>query len=592
VSQGQDFAMERRLAAILAADVVGYSRLVGLDEAGTLAAVKFCRTELIEPPVARHGGRIVKLMGDGILAEFSSAAAAVECAGDIQAGMARYNSDIEDDRLILLRIGVNLGDIVFEDGDIFGDGVNIAARLEARADPGGILMSSVVYDQVRNKLDLAFESVGELDLKNIAEPVRAYRVAADPSVELAVAAVKPSDSSALPDRPSVAVLPFANMSGDADQEYFSDGITEDIITELSRFRNLFVIARNSSFAYKGRAVNIREVGRDLGVHYVLEGSVRRAGARVRVTAQLIGAGTGHHIWAERYDRQLKDIFAVQDELTETIAATLEGQVGVAARDRATRKTPQNLRAYDYVLRGQAIITRSYKDHLRSREMFEDALRLDPGSARAWVALANNYLLDFTSGWGESPENSLEEAFRLARKAAQLDGADSYPHRILSSMHCMKGQYEEAQNHSRRALRLNPNDANAYGSQAMLLIYIGKPDEALEAIKTAIRLNPHHPSWYWWHQAFALLMAGDSEAAVTPLKEALSRYPDFVTPHRHLAVCYMRLGREEEARDEVAEIIKIDPGYNLKSLSARLPFKDPADSQRYLDDLRRAGVPEG
>jgi adenylate cyclase len=584
--------MERKLAAILAADVVGYSRLVGLDEAGTLAAVKSCRTELIEPSVDRHGGRVVKLMGDGILAEFPSAAAAVESASDIQIGMVQRNSDIPDDRRIFLRIGVNLGDIVFEDGDIFGDGVNIAARLEARADPGAILMSSVDYDQVRNKLDLAFESVGDLELKNIAEPIRAYKVASDPSVVSAVPTAKPSGAPTLPDRPSVAVLPFANMSGDADQEYFSDGITEDIITELSRFRNLFVIARNSSFTYKSRAVNIQEVGRDLGVHYILEGSVRRAGNRVRVTAQLIDAETGHHIWAERYDRQLEDIFAVQDELTETIAATLEGQVGVAARDRAQRKPPQSLKAYDFVLRGQAIITRSYKDHLRSRELYEEALRLDPGCVRAWMAMANSYQLEFTSGWGESPEASLEQAFTYARKAAQLDGADSYPQRLLASIYSMKGQYDEAQSHAERALRLNPNDANAYASQAMVLTYLGYPDEALKSISTAMRLNPHHPSWYWWHQGFALIMKGDNEAAVTPLKEALSKYPDYVTPHRHLAVCYMRLGRENDARDEVAEIIRLDPVYNLKSLSKRLPFKDPALSECYLDDLRRAGVPEG
>ncbi|MBE9558326.1 MAG: adenylate/guanylate cyclase domain-containing protein [Proteobacteria bacterium] len=583
--------MVRKLAAILAADVVGYSRLVGLDEAGTLAAVKSCRTELIEPSATRHGGHIVKLMGDGILAEFPSAAAAVECANDIQAGMERRGTDIADDRRLLLRIGVNLGDIVFEDGDIFGDGVNIAARLEARADPGGILMSGAVYDQVRNKLDLAFESVGELDLKNIAEPIRAYKVAADSSVASTTPSVKSSDEPLLPDRPSVAVLPFANMSGDADQEYFSDGITEDIITELSRFRDLFVIARNSSFTYKGRAVNVRQVGRELGVHYILEGSVRRAGDRIRVTAQLVDAETGHHIWAERYDRQLEDIFAVQDELTETIAATLERQVGTAAQQRAARKSPQNMRAYDFILRGQAIIALSYQDNLRARELYEKALRLEPDSARAWVSLANTHMLDFTSGWGESPRDSLDEALKHARKAAQLDSADSFPQRLLGNMCAMKGQPDEALSYVQRALRLNPNDAHAHASLAQLHTYLGKHDVAIDEIATAMRLNPHHPSWYLWHQGFALVMAGDSEAAVKSLKEALSKYSGFVTPHRHLAVCYMRLGRENEANDEVAEIIKLDPAYNLKRLAERLPFKDPAQRDGYLDDLRHAGVPE-
>jgi adenylate cyclase len=583
--------MERKLAAILAADVVGYSRLVGLDEAGTLAVVKSCRVELFEPLVARHGGHIVKLMGDGILAEFPSAAAAVECASDIQAGMAQRNTDIPDDRRILLRIGVNLGDIVFEDGDIFGDGVNIAARLEAQADPGGILMSGAVYDQVRNKLDLAFESVGDLSLRNIAEPVRAYKVAADPSVASVTPSLKPSAEPLLPDRPSVAVLPFANMSGDADQEYFSDGITEDIITGLSRFRDLFVIARNSSFTYKGRTVNVRQVGRELGVQYVLEGSVRKAGDRIRVTAQLIDAETEHHIWAERYDRRLEDVFAVQDELTETIVATLEGQVEAAARERAAGKLPENLKAYDFILRGRAIIAHTRDDNQRAREMYQHAIELAPGSARALTGLAMTHMIDFTSRWGDPPEQSLDEAFALARKAVALGESESDTHRVLGNILMYRGEIEQARAHLERALQLNPNDAAPYCTLGNLNTYLDKPREALDMIATAIRLNPHHPSWYLWHQAFALLVSEDYESAIVALRTALARYPDFVTPRRHLAVCFMRIGQPEKARAEVREILKLDPGYNLKRLAARLPFKDRVQRDAYLDDLRRAGVPE-
>ncbi len=581
--------MERRLAAIMATDVVGYSRLIRADEEGTLAALKALRADLIDPKIAEHHGRIVKLMGDGMLVEFASVVDAVHAAVETQQAVSYRNADVPADKRIELRIGINLGDVVIDGDDIQGDGINVAARLEGMAEPGGICVSGMVYEGVRDRIDIPFEDLGEQKVKNIDRPVRVWRWVTD---GVAAAGTASADKPLpLPDKPSIAVLPFNNMSGDADQDYFSDGITEDIITGLSRFRNLFVIARSSSFTYKGRAVNVRDVGRDLGVHYILEGSVRRAGNRIRVTAQLIDAETGHHIWADRYDRKLEDIFAVQDELTETIAATLEMQVGVAAQGRATRKTPQNLGAYDFVLRGHAIIVHTFHDNLRAREMFEQALRLDPGCARAWVALASSHMIDFNSGWGESPEDSLDEALRHARKAAQLDSADSYPYRLMTNMHSMKGQYDDALNHARRALRLNPNDADAYASLAQLLTYLGQPGEALDAVATAMRLNPHHPSWYWWHNGFAMIMAGDCEAALTSLKEALSRYPGFVTPHRHLAVCYMRLGQEADARNAVADIIKLEPAYSLQRLSIRLPFKHLEDRERYLDDLRRAGVPD-
>ncbi len=579
--------MERKLIAIMSVDVAGYSRLMNEDEVGTLATLNSHMNELVEPCVERHHGRIVKLMGDGALIEFPSVVGAVQCAHEVQTGIAERNVDQPHERRIEFRIGVNLGDVIVEGDDIFGDGVNVAARLEGLAEPGGICISGAAAEQVRKKLDLAFHFDGEHRLKNIAEPVPVYRVSTEsPAAQTQGKEHRPE----LPEKPSIAVLPFDNLSGDVEQEYFSDGITEDIITELSRFRNLFVIARNSTFAYKGKPVNIQQVGRELGVQYVLEGSVRKSGDRIRVTAQLIDAGTEHHIRAERYDRRLEDVFAVQDELTETIVATLEGQVEVAARVRAERKYPENLKAYDFMLRGRAIIAHTAKDNLRAREMYQRAAELAPDSARAWTGLALTHMLDFTSRWSDSPKKSLEEAFTLATKAVALDESDSDTHRVLGSILVYRNELEQARAHLERALQLNPNHATPHCTLGGIYIYLGQPREALETIEAAIRLNPHHPSWYLWHLAFALLMSEKYESAIATLRNALARYQDFVTPRRHLAVCFMRLDQPEKARAEVREILKLDPGYSLKRLAERLPFQEPAQRDAYLDDLRRAGVP--
>ena len=376
--------MGRRLAAILVADVVGYSRLMGADEAGTLTAVKALHRELFAPQVAEHHGRIVKLMGDGALAEFSSVVHAVECAVTVQRALAERNAGSPVEKCVCLRIGVNLGDVIAEGGDIYGDGVNVAARLEEHAEPGGVCVSGKVHDELRGKLDLTFEDLGPQQVKNIAEPVRIYRVQAG---QLASSPVPSAEPLPLPDKPSVAVLPFTNMSNDSEQEYFSDGITEDIITELSRFRSLFVIARNSAFTFKGQAVDVTEVGRKLGVEYVVEGSVRKAGNRVRITAQLVEAASGNHLWAERYDRELEDIFAVQDEVVREIAVAVPGQLDVAAQQRVQRRPAENLTAYDLVLRGEYL---RYQDW-GSREavaLFEKAIEIDPQCARAYGHLAN------------------------------------------------------------------------------------------------------------------------------------------------------------------------------------------------------------
>ncbi|MEE8536255.1 MAG: adenylate/guanylate cyclase domain-containing protein, partial [Kiloniellales bacterium] len=422
--------MKRRLAAILAADVVGYSRLMGEDEAGTLARLKSLRRELVQPKIAEGRGRIVKLMGDGLLAEFPSVVEAVRCAVAIQQDMAGREADLPDERRIRLRIGVNLGDIIVEGSDIYGDGVNIAARLEGLAEPDGICISGKVYQEVRKKLPTAFEDLGEQTVKNIAEPVRVYRwtdAAADPLPGMAGA----EGALPLPDKPSIAVLPFTNMSGDPEQEYFSDGITEDIITELSRFRSLFVIARGSTFVYKDSAVDARDVGRALGVVYVVEGSVRRAGERVRVTTQLIETASGNHVWAERFDRDIRDIFAVQDEITRTVAATIGGRVEAEGRQRAERTHPNSLKAYDYVLRAQAFYNQVSKQaHSEALPLLERAIEIDPRNARAHMLLGAIHDMEYWTGWTADFSRSLKLALRHGRTAVLLDDTDSLAHAHL------------------------------------------------------------------------------------------------------------------------------------------------------------------
>ncbi|MEE9479700.1 MAG: adenylate/guanylate cyclase domain-containing protein, partial [Kiloniellales bacterium] len=417
--------MERRLTTILAADVVGYSRLMGEDEAGTLVALKAHREAAINPKIAAHNGRIVKLMGDGLLTEFASVVEAVACAVEIQGAMAERNAEVPEDRRIQFRIGINVGDVMVEGDDIYGDGVNIAARLEGLAEPGGICVARNVFNQVKGKIDTAFEDLGEKEVKNIAEPVQVYRVSLSLPETAALKTGKTAPTLALPDKPSIAVLPFDNMSGDPDQAYFSDGMTEDIITELARFRSLFVIARNSSFAFRDRTTDVAEIGRQLGVQYVVEGSVRKAGNRVRVTAQLIDAATANHIWAERYDRDLDDIFAVQDEVVRTVVATLAGRLEQAGRESAKQKPPSNLGAYDFFLRGRNhFYHMTCSDNRTAQEMFAKAIELDPGYAPAHAGLAKSNFLDWFGGWSADLQASRQRGVALAEKAVALDDTDS------------------------------------------------------------------------------------------------------------------------------------------------------------------------
>jgi adenylate cyclase len=578
---------QRRLAAILAADVVGYSRLIGRDEAGTLAALKSIRTKLIDPKIAEHSGRVFKTTGDGLLAEFPSVVNAVACANDIQRDMAERNRDKPQTNSIQLRIGINLGDVVIEGGDVFGDGVNVAARIESLAPPGGIVLTETVRDHLGSRLDIQFVDLGEQRLKNIDQPIRAYKVqgVGDTSLPQSVAPQSRTE------RPSIAVLPFTNMSGDPEQEYFSDGITEDIITELSRFRSLLVIARNSSFTYKGKAETVQQVGRELGVEYVLEGSVRKLGNRVRITAQFVDAKTGAHIWAERLDRGVDDLFAMQDEVTERIVATIAHRLERTEQERAAGKRPETMRPYDYILRARAIVSDTAEANRQSRALYEKALVHEPTSILALTGLAWSYLIDRIDRRWDGPGDALERAHALGRQALALDSTDYRVHLLLGYILEHQGQFTEALLHFEQALALNANDADGAAHMGNLQIGMGRFEEALEWFKRAARLNPFHPAWYLYGIGLAHYGARQYEQAIAPLRMAVSRFPTFITPRRHLAATYAQMGRMEEARAEIEVLRKLDPSLSIASYRERMRYEKVEDQEHYLDGLRKAGLPE-
>jgi adenylate cyclase len=583
MSSGQT---SRRLAAILAADVVGYSRLMGRDEAGTLATLKALRTELIDPKTAEHTGRVFKATGDGLLVEFASVVSAILCAVEIQRGMQHRNENVPDGKAIQLRIGINLGDVIVEDGDLLGDGVNVAVRIEGIAPPGGIAVTETVRDHLGGRLDIQFADLGEQRLKNIDRPVRAYKVqgVGDRGSPQSVAPQSKTE------RPSIAVLPFTNMSGDREQEYFSDGIAEDIITELSRFRSLLVIARNSSFTYKGKAVTVQQVGRELGVEYVLEGSVRKLGNRVRITAQFVDATTGAHIWAERLDRGIDDLFAMQDEVTEHIVATIAHRLERTEQARTAGKRPEAMRPYDYILRARAIVSDTAEANQQSRTLYEKALAHEPTSILALTGLAWSYIIDLIGRWDERGD-ALERANALARQAVALDSTDYRVHLLLGYILEHRGQFAEALFHYEQALALNANDADATAHMGNLQIGLGRFDEALDWFKRAVRLNPFHPAWYLYGIGLAHYGARQYEQAIAPLRMAVSRFPTFITPRRHLAAAYAQMGRMQEARTEVEVLRKLDPSLSLASYRKRLRYEKVADQEHYLDGLRKAGLPE-
>ena len=585
--------MERRLAAILVADVVGYSRLMGKDETGTLERLKSLRKELVQPKITERKGRIVKLMGDGLLAEFPSIVEAVQCAVDIQQGMAGREADLPEARRIRLRIGVNLGDIIAEGSDIYGDGVNVAARLEALADSGGICISGTVFDHVKGKVGLGFADLGEQQVKNIDQPVQVYRIALDSGKAANEAADTSVGSAAvleLPDKPSIAVLPFDNMSGDPEQEYFADGLAEDIITTLSKISSLFVIARNSSFAFKGTPVDVRRVAAELGVRYVLEGSVRQSANRLRISAQLIDAIDGHHLWAERYDREIAEIFALQDEITEKIVTALQIKLTEGEQEQVARRYTENLEAYDHFLRGRDQVRATNVTNAQAREMFERAIELDPRFAAAYAILSLCHWRDWFNQWSDDPQK-LERAFEAAKKSVNLDGSLPLARAFLAWAYLWKGHHEQAIAEARCATSLDPNFAEGYARLGEILNLAGRPEEGIDLIKKAMRLDPQFPPNYLIYLGHAYFAMGKYEEAIVALKRSLIGNANFLTPHRSLAVIFSELGRTEEAQAEVAEILRINPRASLESQRERMAFNDQAVSEQYLENLRKAGLPE-
>jgi adenylate cyclase len=578
--------VERRLAAILTIDMVGYSRLMEADEAGTLARLKTHRLELIDPAIVKNRGRIIKSTGDGLLVEFHSVGDAVQGALEIQRRMARRNADLPPARWIQFRIGINLGDVIFEDGDIFGDGVNLAARLQALAEPGGICISRAVRDQLQvgERTDLAFTDLGEQTVKNLARPIQAFRILLDQPAPAPAAAAAPAEAAR---KPSIVVLPFANMSGEPEQEFFADGLTEDIITELSRFRELFVISRNSAFVYKGKAVRIQDIAGELGVEYVVEGSVRKAGSRVRVTVQLIDAGSDRHVWAERYDRDLEDIFAIQDEVTAAIVATLPGRVEAAAHDRVTRKTTANMAAYECVLAGKVLHHRATRDdNAAARQMLERALTLDPQYAHAHAWLGCVLGQAWVYGW-EDPEVALRRVADELQTALALDDQDSDVHRILAALNLIRDDHDRAMYHQERALALNPNNDLIVVQQGELLTWLGRPEEGIDWIRRAMRLNPYHPQRYWSHLGRAYYVAKRyGEAA-----EAFARLstPD-QTHHAFLAAAFAQMGDATAAAAHAAETLQRAPDFSVEGYLETLHYKQASDREHHRAGLLKAGLP--
>jgi adenylate cyclase len=638
--------MERKLTAILSADVKGYSRLMGDDEIATVRTLTAYR-EVMTDLIQAHRGRVVDSPGDNLLAEFSSVVDAVQCATKIQQELTGRNVELPSHRQMAFRIGINVGDVLTEDGRLYGDGVNIAARLEGLAEAGGICISEAAYAQVKNKLALGYEYIGEQQVKNIAEPVRAYKVQMEPDAAAPptttqeqpaqpLAAAKPTSrygrraaltvavllvvgvgglvlkhlytppslppapvlitetpSLHLPDKPSIVVLPFSNMSNDLEQEYFSDGITEDITTGLAKLSSLFVIARNSAFTYKGKAVKVQDVSHEMGVQYVLEGSVRKADNQVRVTVQLVDGLSGSHLWAERFDRPLQGIFAVQDEIVQKIVTTLKLQLTLMERGALVRKRTDSLEAYDSYLRGIESYGRAWDEtkkeaNAQARQMFEKAIALDPTYAEAYAQLGATYWFEWLLGGNRAPQ-ILARAGELAQQAMALDESLPMPHVVLGTVYLWKRQHEQAITEARRAVALDPNNAGSYLALGSILMFAGRTEEAIESSKQAMRLHPHYPPIYLFQLSLAYRVAGQYEEALEPGQKVASLTPNMGPAHFNLAIIYSELGRMGEAQAEVAEMLRLSPNASLKGFRQILPFKDPAVLERHLAALRKAGL---
>jgi len=624
--------VKRKLTAILSADVKGYSRLMGEDEKGTVRTLNAYK-EVMSGLVQHHHGRVVDAPGDNVLAEFGSVVDAVECAVEIQKELKARNAELPENRKMEFRIGVNLGDVIEDGEQILGDGVNIAARLESLSDAGGICISGTAFDQVRNKLELGYDYLGEQTVKNIALPVRVYKVLMEPeeagkiigekkvkprkwqkpvsilvAILIVVAAVvviwrlylhptrppvevasKEKMAFPLPDKPSIAVLPFVNMSEDPKQEFFSDGMTEEIITTLSKSPYLFVIARQSTFTYKGKPVKVKQVSEELGVRYVLEGSVRRSGEKVRITAQFIDALTGYHLWAERFDRDLKAIFALQDEIAFKIMKTVHEKLELTAT-RVSGRGPGNVEAFLKILEGREHIYRpriTKEDNVLARKLFEEAIALDPNHATAYTFLAWTYMVD--ASFGKSPEESLRRAIELGKRATALDELEGFAHASLGYFYTYAAQFEKAIAHAERGMALDPNLTGVLLNSGAALTLSGRPEEAIPLLHKALRLNPYAPSIYFVNLSAAYRMAGRFDDAVEQAKRAVERNPKDQLAYLALAAGCMLAGREGEARAAAAEVLKMNPVFSVEQFGRALPFRDKSFVDRSIDAWRKAGL---
>jgi adenylate cyclase len=623
-------SFKRKLTAILSADVKGYSRLMGDNEAETVKTLTAYR-KIMGELIQQHRGRVIDSPGDNILAEFGSVVDAVQCSVAAQNEFKARNAELPENRRMEFRIGVNLGDVIEEENRIYGDGVNIAARLEALSDPGGICISKTAFDQIETKLPLGYEYLGEQTVKNITKPVGAYRVLLEPRVTVAgtkgkkpqvpvwrrkgvlagavailivlvglavwnfywrARKIEPASikkmAFPLPDKPSIAVLPFVNMSGDPNEEYFSDGITEEIITALSKIPHLFVISRQSTFTYKGKPVKVKQVSEELGVRYVLEGSVRKAGEKVRITAQLIDAITGYHLWAERYDRSLKDLFALQDEITLKIISALQVKL-VGVETGLSVKGTGNLDAYLKLLQSREQSARFTKEgNMLARRYAEEAIALDPKYAGAYLRLSATYIMDSRYGTTESNEESVRRAEECIQKALALDESSGEAHAFLGRIYLSQRLYDKAIAEGQKALALDPNSDFVQAALAFSLYYAGKFEEAIAIYQKAIRLNPL-PAWYYAVLGASYFQLGRYEEAISEYKKALHRTPDSTMPRLGLAATYSLTGREKDAQVEAAEVLRIDPKFTLENYVKPLLFKNKSDLDRYIDGLRKAGL---
>jgi len=584
-------SLERRLAAVLAADVVGYSRLMEVDEAGTLARLKTVRLELIDPAIAKCKGRIIKTTGDGMLVEFQSVTEALRCAVDFQERMARRNRDMPASRTLLYRIGINLGDVIVEAGDIFGDGVNVAARLEAMAEPGGICISAAVRDQVGDRLEVGYADLGDQHVKNINRAIHVFKVLVNgqtPDASGPASEAQPAPQLSAR-KPSIAVLPFVNMSGDSEQEFFSDGLTEDIITELSRFHELLVISRNAVFVHKGKPVKAQQIAREFGVDYVVEGSVRKAADRVRVTVQLIDGETETHIWAERYDRKLEDIFAIQDEVTSAIVATLFGRVEAARHDRVQRRPTENMAAYECVLTGKVLHHWSNPEaNAEALRMLNRAVELDPNyaHAHAWKACVTGQA--WLHGWCENPDASVQVIWDELQSALSLDDHDADVHRILAALKLNFNEHDKAVYHQERALSLNPNSDLIVVQQGELLTWLGRPEEGIEWVRRAMRLNPYHPQRFWSHLGRAQYSARIYADAIESFSKLTA--PDH-TQHAFLAASSAQLGNRTAAAAHAREVLQRQPAFTVQNYLKTLHYRQPSDNKHLREGLLKAGLPD-